>query len=313
MKKAIVTTTIYSISEALKRYCEFKDWDLFIVGDLKTPHEEYLEFDKNNDNVYYLSPDYQEKNYKEISDLIGWNIICRRLIGYLDVLKKNYDIIASIDDDNQPLDNWGKDLKIGIPTVVYFYELDDICFDSIGATNYKNLWHRGFPIQNVNNRNNKYKITTKKIIPDIQACFWNGDPDIDAICRLEHKPMCFFDSKYFPISCDTFSPFNSQNTFFSREALKKYVLLPFIGRMDDIWASYYLQTYNFNVIYTEASVFQDRNIQNLTKNMKDEFIGYENTYNLLEDLKKNRELISKYLPEESYTILKKYLEITDSL
>ena len=235
MNKVIVTTTIYSISEALKKFATFEDWKLIIIGDKKTPHNEYFEFKKLHDNVQYMSPKSQEEKWKEISDLIGWNKIQRRNIGYLEALKNGAEIIASVDDDNIPLDNWGKDIRIGKPTNVYYYETDEIAFDPIGVTNYKELWHRGFPIQKLHNRNQKYKITRKTVIPDVQAMFWNGDPDIDAVCRLEHKPMCFFDDKYFPIATNTFSPFNSQNTLFSREAIKRFMVLPFICRMYDIW------------------------------------------------------------------------------
>ena len=312
MNKIIVTTTIYSVSDALKKFLTFNDWNLIIVGDKKTPHEEYIELDKKYINVKYLTPEYQEKNFKEISDLIGWNTIQRRNIGFLQALKDGAEIIASVDDDNIPLDNWGQNLLIGKETDVYYYETDEIAFDPIGVTNYKHLWHRGFPIQNLNQRNN-YKITRKTIIPDIQADFWNGDPDIDAVCRLEHKPMCFFDDKFFPLSTNTFSPFNSQNTFFSRESLKKYMVIPFIGRMDDIWGGYYLESLGFKVVYNRATVFQDRNIQNLTNNMVNEFIGYEKTKNLLYVLKKNSENFKDFLSENSKQFMNKYLLITKDL
>ena len=315
MDNIIVTTTIYPISEATKKFATFKNWYFIIVGDKKTPHIEYLDLEKKNGNVKYLTPGYQEQEYKEISDLTGWNTIGRRNIGFLEALKLGGKIIASVDDDNIPLDTWGKDIMIGKEVSVYYYETEELAFDAIGVTNYKELWHRGFPIQLLNNRNNKYKITRKTIKPDVQADFWNGDPDIDAVCRLEHKPMCFFDDKYFPLSTNTFSPFNSQNTFFSRAALKKYMVIPFIGRMDDIWGGYYIESLGYKVVYNKASVFQDRNIQDLTKNMKDEYIGYEYTLKLLETLHYNSvheghsfDAISKFLPEKSINILKKYFE-----
>lgn len=311
MEKIIVTTTIYSISEALKKFASFKDWFLIIVGDKKTPHKEYIQFDNDNKNILYMTPEYQEEKWKEISDLIGWNVIERRNIGYLEALKRGGEIIASVDDDNIPLDNWGKDIRIGKPTNVYYYETDEIAFDPIGVTNYKHLWHRGFPIQDLHQRVNKYKITRKTIIPDIQAMFWNGDPDIDAFCRLEHKPVCFFDDKYFPIATNAFSPFNSQNTLFSKEALKKYMVIPFIGRMDDIWSSYYIESLGFNVIYTKATVFQDRNIQNLTTNLVNEYIGYEKSLDLLKKLKEEPENIYKFLPDKAIKCLKKYLKINN--
>ena len=33
-----------------------------------------------------LDPQYQEKHYKELSDIIGWNSIQRRNIGFLEAL-----------------------------------------------------------------------------------------------------------------------------------------------------------------------------------------------------------------------------------
>ena len=51
-----------------------------------------------------------------------------------------------------------------------------------------NLWHRVSSSNfGVRNYQNTYEDTIK---PDIQADFWNGDPDIDAICRMEHAPEC---------------------------------------------------------------------------------------------------------------------------
>jgi hypothetical protein len=65
--------------------------------------------------------------------------------------------------------------------------------------------------------------------------------------------------------------------------------------MDDIWGSYLLESLGFNVVYNKATVFQDRNIQNLTNNLKGEYIGYENTINLLRDLKDDPSNIYKYI------------------
>ena len=305
MINTIVTTTIYPISEATKKFASFKNWNFIIVGDKKTPHDEYIELANNNKNVIYLTPEYQEENFKEISDLIGWNTISRRNIGFLEALKNNSEIIASVDDDNIPLDNWGENIMIGKPTNVYYYESDELAFDPIGVTNYPNLWHRGFPIQILDKRNNIKK--QKKIIkPDIQADFWNGDPDIDAICRMEHHPNCKFKDKYFPLASNKISPFNSQNTFISKKVLPHYFLFPHIGRMDDIWASYYVLSKGFKVVYNKASVFQKRNEHDLTKDMLKEFIGYENNLNLIKDLKKNSNNINSYIPERSRLAFLRY-------
>ena len=316
MKKFIVTTSIYPISNATKKFASFKDWKFIIVGDTKTPHDEYREFEKINNNVIYLDCEYQENKWNEISQLIGFNTINRRNIGFLEAIERGAEIIASVDDDNIPYDNWGENLLIGKEIEVNFYNTNDICFDPISVTNHSNLWHRGFPIQMLHKRTINCDLKRKKIIPDIQADFWNGDPDIDSICRFEHLPTCNFDDAYFPLATNTFSPFNSQNTFFSRKALKDYLVIPFIGRMDDIWASYYMESIGYQVIYNKASVFQDRNVQDLTKNFKDEIIGYCNTLNLLKQLKLNNDKIQtlyEFLPKKSVNILIKYFDIMRSL
>jgi hypothetical protein len=125
MNKILVITTIYPISNATKKFVTFKDWTIIIVGDKKTPHEEYFELENQNSKVKYLTPQYQEENFKELSDLIGWNTIGRLNIGFLQALKDGAEIIASVDDDNIPLDNWGKDILLGKETNVYYYETDD--------------------------------------------------------------------------------------------------------------------------------------------------------------------------------------------
>jgi hypothetical protein len=83
--------------------------------------------------------------------------------------------------------------------------------------------------------------------------------------------------------------------------------------MDDIWASYYLESMGLNVVYNEATVFQDRNIQDLTKNLTMEFIGYEKTKDLLPALKENHENFKDFLPEHSQQFMNKYLSITKDL
>ena len=179
-----------------------------------------------------------------------------------------------------------------------------LAFDPISVTNHKNLWHRGFPLQILNQRKKIKKI--KKIInPDIQADFWNGDPDIDAICRMEHHPNCNFNKKYFPFASNKISPFNSQNTFLTKKVLPFYFLFPHVGRMDDIWASYYVISKGFKVVYNKPSVFQKRNEHDLTKDMQKEFIGYENNLNLIKDLKININKIKHYIPNKS---LKAFLQ-----
>jgi hypothetical protein len=289
--KVIVTTTINPVTKAIELYQQLSDWHLVVIGDRKTPKDYHLQ------RGTYVSPEEQEKYDKPLSDSIGWNCIQRRSFGLLWAHDMGAEIVAVIDDDNIPYEDWGKNLFIDKQTETNYYEINLPAFDPVGATNESHLWHRGYPLQLLSDR--IYEKTRKTVCAQIQANFWNGDPDIDAICRMEHKPECKFDSNAFPMASNKMSPFNSQNTILSATVLKDYFLFPHIGRMDDIWASYYVQAKGFKVVYGKSSVYQERNGDDLVKDMKQEYLGYEKNLKLVQDLAIDPERIFWYLPSES--------------
>jgi hypothetical protein len=299
MKKAIVCTTINSPTEAIEKYDSMRDWFLIVVGDRKTPTNYSLK------NGIYLSPEDQIKMSLDLSDLIGWNCIQRRNFGLLYAFNSGAEIICTVDDDNIPLEDWGKELYLNSQVKLKQYNSKDIAFDPIGSTEYKNLWHRGFPLELISTRDYT-KSTIIDLVPDIQADFWNGDPDIDAICRLEHQPECEFSESSFPFTSDKLSPFNSQNTFLNRKAALDYFLFPHIGRMDDIWAAYYVLSKGHKVIYNKATVIQKRNEHNLIEDMKKEYIGYENNLSLISRITENPNNILDYLPKQTVEAWKVY-------
>ncbi len=289
MKKVIVTTTINPPTKAIDRFQSMVDWDLVVIGDKKTPADYHLR------RGIFVTPEEQEKYDPDLSQAIGWNCIQRRSFGLLWAKDMKADIVALVDDDNIPLESWGENLLVGREVEVNYYETDLPAFDPVGATNHGNLWHRGFPLQLLSKRDYTRK-SRRKVHVDVQADFWNGDPDIDAVCRMEHAPECEFDPGQFPIAANKIGPFNSQNTFLSGRCLKDYFLFPHVGRMDDIWAAYFLQAKGYGVVYNKASVYQDRNIHDLIRDMRQEYLGYENNLRLVSDLARDSESILAYLP-----------------
>jgi hypothetical protein len=292
MKKVIVTTTINAPTTAIERFDAMDGWDLVVIGDLKTPKDYHLA------RGFYMGPEEQEKYDKRLSDAIGWSCIQRRNFGLLIAGDMHADIVAVIDDDNIPSNDWGNNLMIGRELEVDYYETDLPAFDPVGATNHKNLWHRGYPLQLLSKRDYSRK-TRRHIVADVQADFWNGDPDIDAICRMEHAPVCKFDPLHFPMSSNKMAPFNSQNTFLSGNILRDYFLFPQIGRMDDIWAAYYVQAKGYRVVFGSASVFQERNVHDLVRDMRQEYLGYEHNLKLVQDLAQGLRSIIAYLPGQA--------------
>ena len=110
MNKFIVTTTINNPTIATLKFCEIadkKNWQFVIIGDTKTPHQEYRLLEKNFKNVKYLDPQQQGELYTELSEIIGWKTIQRRNIGFLYAYDNGADVMATVDDDNIPYENWG--------------------------------------------------------------------------------------------------------------------------------------------------------------------------------------------------------------
>jgi len=292
MKKVIVTTTINPPTEAIMKFDAMPDWTLVVIGDLKTPQNYKLK------RGVYVSPSRQEEYDRKLSDAIGWNCIQRRNFGLLWAHDMGADIVAVVDDDNIPYEGWGRDLLLGREVEVNYYQTDLPAFDPIGATNEKRIWHRGYPLQLVPQRDYG-RCSRRKMAFDVQADFWNGDPDIDAVCRMIYKPECKFEADCFPIAAGKPAPFNSQNTFFRGELLFDYFLFPHVGRMDDIWAAYYVQARGRKVVFGKPSVYQRRNEHNLVVDMKKEYPGYENNLEIVSRIVGDPDAILDYLPSKS--------------
>ena len=62
------------------------------------------------------------------------------------------------------------------------------------------------------------------------------------------------------------------------------MVLPYVGRMDDIWGSYLVQ-HKFGsecIAFCSPTVYQDRNEQDLITNLENELIGYRYTQNIID-------------------------------
>lgn len=297
-KNAIVTTTINPPTLALCRFAALEKWQLYVVGDRKTPADLY----KGMPNTVYLSVEDQEALYPELSASIGWDTIQRRNIGFIHAWKQGHDIIASVDDDNIPYDGWGENLvlnrKAYLPTVYH-----DTVFDPLTVTNIGKMWHRGYPLECLHKRGN-YRSDPLQRYHNIlvQADLWDGYPDVDAMCRLTNSdPVCRLRSEdllSFPFAVDALTVFNSQNTFFHRDAFPDYCVLAHVDRMDDIWGGliFQIKRRQLNepvVAFGAPSVYQLRNPHDHVRDLERETVGYRGTLPLLSDWRK---FLAQYHP-----------------
>lgn len=323
MKLAIATTTINPPTKgimAMLKLAKSNNWQFIIAGDKKTPHQEYLDIAAVEDCVTYLHPNNQEDTSQQLSDLIGWNCIQRRNFSLIEAYNTGAEVIALWDDDNIPYSNWGQSVKVNQETTPVLFKTNAAVFDPLCSI-FPAIWHRGFPHQILDDR--QYgRAPMKKIKCLVQADFWDGSPDVDAVCRIALNPQVEFKKFMSAFSSDKPMPFNSQNTFISRDLLPTYFLFPHIGRMDDIWASYYTQAhFPESVIFSKATVKQERNEHDLVKDLEDEMIGYKHSLKLVEALfdgtpktdADREEILKSFIPPESFLAYEVYKTLISGL
>jgi len=238
--------------------------------------------------------------------LIGWDCTQRRNLGFVLALDMGADLVATVDDDNIPKETWGTDILVGRTVTVRTYEAENGCFDPVGAAGHDHLWHRGYPLQLLRSRDYS-RSAARPVRVDIQADFWDGDPDIDAVCRLEHAPAARFDPALFPFASTAIAPFNSQNTLMGRDALARYFVLPAVGRMNDIWAAFHMQALGFTVVFGPPTVYQDRHAHDLTRDLADEVLGYKRNAELVAAINTRTYRVEDFWPERARLAYDAYL------
>jgi hypothetical protein len=273
MNKFIVITTINKKTKAIMEFEKFKDWQIILVGDLKsTPI-------KNRTNLTFLSVKDQRKLGFQICDKLPHNHYTRKNIGYLYAMREGADVIYDTDDDNTPYHHW---------------ELNDFsCTNRIDSKNefiniYKyftneKAWPRGFPLNLIMRQG---QIEVKKTEP-YKVGVWQGladlDPDVDAIYRLTlDKKITFENKQPVVLPVGKYCPFNSQNTFWSREAfLFLYLPATCSFRFTDILRGFIAQRLlwlvGLHLGFHKATVFQERNEHDYMTDFRDEIECYLNT------------------------------------
>ena len=272
---AVVLTTINQptvIQDYVEngRHYGHKDLVFIIVGDKKSPAgcEEYLAGLRSEYPIHYYGPDAQKdwlKPYPKLDELIPWNSVQRRNLGYLMAAQQGAEIIVAIDDDNIPLleyDYFGGEGHglVGSSSRLPVVTTDDNWFNSCSLLINepdRTVYHRGFPIcQRWTDHNPRWADSSEPMPVRVNVGLWLEDPDVDTITRLEqpftvtgiHLPR-----RQFFLAPGLWAPFNSQNTAFDIGLLPAMFLITLrstqrgvlVGnnnfRYDDIWMSYFLK------------------------------------------------------------------------
>ena len=282
MSKFVIITSINSESECIKQYRNFKDWNIIVVGDKKSPSI------KSSGNLTFISTDDQKKlNYSLIKN-IPFNHYCRKNIGYIYAIKNGADMIYDTDDDNIPYDFWQEPKLVQKESICFDKEVFNIC----PLFSKEKVWCRGLPLDIINNVQNPHKEAGHFKLGIVQTLA-DKDPDVDAIYRLTiNKPIIFDKNISICLSKNTYTPFNSQSTFWTKETFPYLYLPMFVNfRFTDILRSYIAQRLIWDkdlyLSYTSPIVYQERNPHNYIKDFIDEIQMYQGVYDLVDILKNN--------------------------
>lgn len=295
MKKCIIITTINKPNECIEAFAK-SDWDLIIVGDLKTCENSY-----RRDDLIFLGLQEQEELCPELSKLIPTDHYCRKNLGYLYAIKNGYDVIAETDDDNIPYKSWGNYEKYSTKKAIVSPERPNILKEFTS----KKIWPRGYDLSLVNKRQ---KHTYEENEAPVHV--WQGiadiDPDVDAIYRLTRNNKVKFTSrKQIVLGEEVYSPFNTQNTIWINPETfyNLYIPCSVTFRYCDILRSYLAQKmiwmHGGRIGHNHATVYQKRNVHDFFSNFIDEIPVYLHTPKVIEILKnfnpkKPEDLISLY-------------------
>jgi hypothetical protein len=291
MKITLVTTTI-NIPVLLRDYAEnalrygHEDLDIIVVGDRKNPPETTAFCQSLHPlcPCTYLDIPAQQSylaGFPDLWDHIPFDCIQRRNIGMLMAYRNGADVVITIDDDNfvTNQDFAGLHAVVGqyreLPLYASTSGWLDVCA-FLQADDGVRFYHRGYP-RKMRWIEPEHFITTHRATrrTAVNAGFWLDNPDIDALTRMERQPVVrgFQPSWSGNIGLEpgTWSPFNSQNTALMREVIPAYFLSPYVGRYDDIWASYIVNRiaghFGDVISFGEPLVRQQRNPHDLWKDL----------------------------------------------
>lgn len=275
-KVSIVVTSIFQPNESLKalaKGAKENGWDFIIIGDSKSPRDFSL------DGAQFFSLDTQRGFEFDLAKVCPVGHYTRKNLGYLLAIKNKSEIIVETDDDNVPLkgfwkprEKWLSALEIQGKGWLNVYSLYSD----------KTIWPRGLPLESIQ-RNVHVTISNDatKLPTPIQQGLADGNPDVDAVFRMTKSLPVDFEKRVEPIrlSKGLWSPFNSQNTTWFKEAFPLlYLPSHCTFRMTDIWRSFVAQRIawecDWELSFHDSTVFQERNEHNLLQDFEQEIPGY---------------------------------------
>jgi hypothetical protein len=283
----VITSIADDQHPVLKKFaleCKERQIDFIVIGDSKSPAQFQL------DGCDFWSLERQLRLPFELTQLTPTRHYSRKNLGYLLAIQNGCTELVETDDDNHPRPGFWNAPQRNVSAHV---------FENSGWVNVyhyftKNfIWPRGFPLEELQKKQSDLSsLKQDTILCPIQQGLADENPDVDAIYRLTYPlPISFEKEAGLALGRNAWSPFNSQNTYWFKEAFALLYLPSFCSfRMTDIWRSYVAQRIawecNWSIFYHSPTVWQERNDHNLMKDFEDEIPGYSNNFKICAELQK---------------------------
>ena len=252
---------------------------LLVVGDKKTPET------WNCPGAQFLSYEDQLSLDFALGEHVPANSYARKMLGYLTAMSSGAESIRETDDDNAPYEKFFDAAPDSLTC--------NIAGSSSGWFNAythftdRFVWPRGYPLSVVGASGPEDSTQEVQVVqaPFILQAVADGDPDVDAIYRLtapDTSDITFASNRPLALPAGVWCPFNSQATTWPRELFAlMYLPVTCTFRMTDIWRSFVVQRLlpdlGATLVFTEATVHQDRNEHDLLADFAQEVPGYLGT------------------------------------
>ena len=315
-KKWAVMTTIFDVSDAVRRQVKLRNWCLVVVFDKRSAESYNTGWTEGegNDAVVYLRPDDQVAMQKPFVDALPWNHFGRKNIGYLYAIMHGAKVIWDFDDDNA-LKFWIPGAAPpGAPSIDEAFPEDEgqtievlepkdhdwptyNPYPALGAPTLPS-WPRGLPLEDIKVSNcSDTPLHTIKLKPSsigVLQSLTDYQPDVDAIFRLT-MPIPFFfnrpkENKHLMIPKGCLTPYNAQATLhFKAGFFGLFLPITVSGRVTDIWRSFIAQRLFWDVglqlgFIARPLVVQDRNVHSNIGDLGSEWDLYIKGKQLMEFL-----------------------------
>jgi hypothetical protein len=283
-KKCTIITTINEPTEAILKHIDNSEYDVIIVGDIKTP-DVYKTL-----NCIFLDVAAQKKLFPDLCELLPYNHYSRKNLGYLYAIRKGYDIIYETDDDNIPKDNFDDILKLENYQIVSDANNQWINIYS-HFTDKTDIWPRGLPI-NMIKKKHEHSLKLTKNVPALINGLVENDPDVDALYRLtnENSHVEWKIDEGVLIDNINVCVFNSQNTFWLDAQIFPCLLIPatvsfrYCDILRAIISNIVFRKMGKYIMYASPNVVQIRNDHDLISDLKSEMEMYIHNVNILDYL-----------------------------